>query len=113
MKYKNVRNNEKKQFTSCTNMSIYLEVFKLQLKLNTMKEKEIQIAIIVSTILSLIISCVAFSMIRNVNKRIDRASYEYQLIVEDYSVKIFEGNRYVGTESLEGQLGYLIIADNQ
>jgi hypothetical protein len=78
-----------------------------------MKEKEIKIAIIVSTILSLIISCVAFNMIKNVNERIDRASYEYQLIVEDDSVKIFEGNRYVGTASLEGQLGDLIIADNQ
>lgn len=78
-----------------------------------MKEKEIQIAIIVSAILSLVISCIAFSMIRNVNKRIDRANYEYQLIIEDDSVKIFEGNRYVGTASLEGQLGDLIIADNQ
>ena len=78
-----------------------------------MKEKEIQIAITVSTILSLIISCVAFNMIKNVNERIDRASYEYQLIVEDDSVKIFEENRYVGTASLEGQLGDLIIADNQ
>jgi len=78
-----------------------------------MKEKQIQIAIIVSAILSLMISCVAFNMIKNVNERIDRSKYEYQLIVEDDSVKIFEGNRYVGTASLEGQLRDLVIGDNQ
>jgi hypothetical protein len=78
-----------------------------------MKEKQIQIAIIVSAILSLMISCVAFNMIKNVNERIDRSKYEYQLIVEDDSVKIFEGNRYVGTALLEGQLSDLIIEDNQ
>jgi hypothetical protein len=78
-----------------------------------MKEKQIQIAIIVSAILSLMISCVAFNMIKNVNERINRSNYEYQLIVEDDSVKIFEGNRYVGTALLEGQLSDLIIEDNQ
>ena len=78
-----------------------------------MKEKETQIAIIVSAILSLGISFLALNTARGINERMDRANYEYQLVIEDNSVKVFDGSRYVGTASLEGQLKDILVADNE
>lgn len=78
-----------------------------------MKEKIMQTIIITLVILSLIISTISLSMVFSTNKRIDRMNYEYQMVVEDDSVKIFDGSRYVGTTLLEGELNEMIIEDNQ
>jgi hypothetical protein len=43
----------------------------------------------------------------------DRANVEYQFVVTDSTITVWDDNRWVGTVKLEGQLDSLIISDNQ
>lgn len=45
--------------------------------------------------------------------RYGRADVEYQFVVTDDSLTVFDKDRVVGTVKLEGQLDSLIINDNQ
>lgn len=54
-----------------------------------------------------------FSSINALNARVDRANVEYQFVVVDSTITVWDRNRHVGTVKLEGQLDSLIIADNQ
>lgn len=58
------------------------------------------------------VTYVAYLM-RKTNERIDRANVEYQFVVTDHTITVFDRNRIVGTVELEGQLDSLIAADNQ
>lgn len=62
---------------------------------------------------SIVLSIVTFNKITATDERINRLNYEYQLVVEDNIVKVFDGNRYVGKALLQGELNELIISDNQ
>jgi hypothetical protein len=42
----------------------------------------------------------------------ERTNCEYQFVVIDRNIKVFDGNRVVGTVPIEGQLDSLINADN-
>lgn len=43
----------------------------------------------------------------------ERKNCEYQFVVIDRDIKVFDGNRVVGVVPIEGQLDSLIIADNR
>lgn len=47
------------------------------------------------------------------NNRLDRANVEYQFVVTDSMITVYDANRVVGTVKLEGQLDSLITSDNQ
>lgn len=51
--------------------------------------------------------------IENINNRLDRVNVEYQFVVTDDSISVYDDNRVVGTVKIEGQLDSLIIADNK
>lgn len=48
-----------------------------------------------------------------ISKRLDRVNVEYQFVVTDDSISVYDDNRVVGTVKIEGQLDSLIIADNK
>jgi hypothetical protein len=52
-------------------------------------------------------------LMRSMHERIDRANVEYQFVVTDHTITVYDRNRIVGTVALEGQLDSLIKADNQ
>ena len=62
---------------------------------------------------SLYFSYQSLQTIQALNNRIDRANAEYQFVVTDSTMTVFDQNRVVGTVKLEGQLDSLIVADNQ
>lgn len=51
--------------------------------------------------------------IQALNNRLDRANVEYQFVVTDSMMTVYDANRVVGTVKLEGQLDSLITSDNQ
>lgn len=57
--------------------------------------------------------------IQNLNKveerieRLNRMSVEYQIVVIDSVVSVYDNNRFVGEVHLEGELKHLINNDNQ
>lgn len=73
------------------------------------------IGIIVSIvfILCTYISFRSVQTLDGINSRLDRANVEYQFVVTDDSLTVFDKNRVVGTVKLQGQLKYLLIQDNQ
>ena len=54
-----------------------------------------------------------FGELKAINDRLDRANVEYQFVVTDSTITVWDDNRWVGTVKLEGQLDSLIISDNQ
>lgn len=48
----------------------------------------------------------------SVEERLNRFNSEYQMVVTDSNVTIFDANRVVGTVRLEGELNDLITSDN-
>lgn len=48
-----------------------------------------------------------------INNRLNRAQVEYQFILSQDSITVFDNNRLVGTVRLEGQLDSLMVADNE
>lgn len=62
------------------------------------------------------VSCmmyICFDALEGVNNRLDRANSEYQFVVEDSDLIVYDGNRVVGRVKIEGQLEELITEDNQ
>lgn len=55
----------------------------------------------------------SFGTLENINGRLDRANVEYQFVVTDTIITVYDDNRIVGSVKLEGQLDSLIIADNE
>ena len=55
----------------------------------------------------------SFGTLENINDRLDRANVEYQFVVTDTIITVYDDNRIVGSVKLEGQLDSLIIADNE
>jgi hypothetical protein len=55
----------------------------------------------------------SFGTLENINSRLDRANVEYQFVVTDTIITVYDANRIVGSVKLEGQLDSLIIADNE
>lgn len=51
--------------------------------------------------------------LKRTNDRMDRANVEYQLIVEDRDIIVYDGNRLVGRVLLQGQLDSLLRDDNE
>lgn len=48
----------------------------------------------------------------NISRRVDRMNYEYQLVIENDSIMIFDKTRPVGKVKLEGDLETLLVQDN-
>jgi hypothetical protein len=65
------------------------------------------------TICCLYVCCKAVDALDSINNRMDRANVEYQFVVTDSTITVWDDNRWVGTVKLEGQLDSLIISDNQ
>lgn len=70
-------------------------------------------AVIVLLTITAIVSYKSISTLQAVSARLDRANVEYQFVVTDSTITVWDHNRPVGTVKLEGQLDSLIIADNQ
>jgi len=49
----------------------------------------------------------------SINARLNRANAEYQFVLSQDSITVFDNNRFVGTVRLEGQLDSLMIVDNE
>lgn len=78
-----------------------------------MKDKIFTLCIVLFLVAGLYFSVTIFKDIRSLNQRLDRQNVEYQLVIEDDSIIIFDKNRYVGKVKVEGQLDSLLIEDNQ
>ena len=83
------------------------------------KEYIYSILIMVFLILGLLISTITTintvnisNDIKTLEKNITRQNVEYQFIVTDDSITIFDGLDSLGTIKLEGQLDSIITADN-
>jgi hypothetical protein len=55
----------------------------------------------------------SFGELKSINDRLDRANVEYQFVVTDSTITVWDNNRLVGNVKLEGQLDSLIMADNE
>lgn len=62
---------------------------------------------------SLYLSFRGVQTLDSINNRMDRANVEYQFVVTDSTITVWDDNRWVGTVKLEGQLDSLIISDNE
>lgn len=75
-----------------------------------------QFTLIVGVIVLLLVSYVSLRSIQtldSINNRLNRANAEYQFVLSQDSVIVFDNNRFVGTVRLEGQLDSLMVADNE
>ncbi len=73
-----------------------------------------QTKIITFNIILLFVLLIGASLsLYNVYEQHQRSKTEYQFIVNDDSITVYDGNRTVGTVLLEGDLDGLIIMDNQ
>ena len=73
------------------------------------------VVIAVSIVLTLCVYMLfrSFGELKSINDRLDRANVEYQFVVTDSAITVWDKNRWVGVVKLEGQLDSLIMADNQ
>jgi len=62
---------------------------------------------------SLYLSFKGVETLDSINNRMDRSNVEYQFVVTDSTITVWDDNRWVGTVALEGQLDSLITSDNQ
>lgn len=80
----------------------------------TMNQSRIYIIVIgLFVLIEFIVSLYIVNRIGLINDRLDRANMEYQMVIEDDSLILFDRNRLVGCVKLEGQLDSLVIMDNQ
>jgi hypothetical protein len=73
--------------------------------------KNIIISILLLT--SIYLSFRSINTLESINARIDRDDVEYQFVVTDSTITVWDDNRFVGTVKLQGELDSLIIADNE
>ena len=71
------------------------------------------ILLVIRTVCICIMMYICFDALEGVNNRLDRANSEYQFVVEDSDLIVYDGNRVVGRVKIEGQLEELITEDNQ
>lgn len=62
---------------------------------------------------SLYLSFKSIETLASINNRLDRANVEYQFVVTDRTITVWDDNRLVGTVKLQGELYKLIVADNE
>ena len=62
---------------------------------------------------SLYLSFRGVETLDSINNRMDRSNVEYQFVVTDSKITVWDDNRWVGTVELQGQLDSLITFDNQ
>lgn len=75
-----------------------------------------QFTLIIGVIVLLLVSYVSLRSIQtldSINNRLNRANAEYQFVLSQDSITVFDNNRLVGTVRLEGQLDSLMVADNE
>jgi sensor c-di-GMP phosphodiesterase-like protein len=75
-----------------------------------------QFTLILGAIVLLLLSYVSLRSIQtldSINARLNRANAEYQFVLSQDSITVFDNNRFVGTVRLEGQLDSLMIVDNE
>jgi hypothetical protein len=75
-----------------------------------MKNYAILILILATLLISVFIQIIT---IHNINNRFDRINVEYQFIVTDNTITVYDKNNVIGTVKLEGQLDSLLIDYNQ
>jgi hypothetical protein len=75
-----------------------------------MKNYAILILILTTLLISVFIQIIT---IHNINNRFDRINVEYQFIVTDNTITVYDKNNVIGTVKLEGQLDSLLIDYNQ
>lgn len=79
-----------------------------------MKKTVLNITIAVALTVSVAVSILYAAYNKTENNQLQyRDSVEYQFIVTDDSITVYDGQRTVGTVKLQGQLDSLIIEDNQ
>ena len=77
------------------------------------KDRIFTLVITIFLLIGFVVSLYTVNRIDLISDRLDRANTEYQMVVEDDSVIIFDRERYIGKVRLQGQLDSLIIIDNQ
>jgi hypothetical protein len=68
--------------------------------------------IVLFLVASLYFSLKITTTLQSINQRLDRQNTEYQMVVQDDSLIIFDNNRFVGKVKCQGQLDSLITEDN-
>ena len=61
-------------------------------------------------------ACIMFkfyTVLDGINGRVDRHNVEYQFVLTDCYMTVYDGNRIVGTIEIEQKLDSLIMADNE
>lgn len=76
---------------------------------NTLKDY----LVLVLLILSLYVGLKSLIAIDKINDRIDRQPVEYQFVVTDSMMTVFNGDQVVGTVKVQGQLDSLLVDYNQ
>lgn len=77
-----------------------------------MKDKIFSLLIVLLLLVGLYISLNMVREMNNISRRVDRMNYEYQLVIENDSIMIFDKTRPVGKVKLEGDLETLLVQDN-
>lgn len=76
---------------------------------NTLKDY----SVLVLLTLSLYLGLMSLMAIDKINDRIDRQLVEYQFVVTDSMMTVFNGENVVGTVRVQGQLDSLLVDYNQ
>jgi hypothetical protein len=71
------------------------------------------ILLVIRTVCICIMMYICFDALEGINNRLDRANVEYQFVVEDRDIIVYDRNRYVGRVRMGKQLDSLITEDNQ
>ena len=77
-----------------------------------MKDKILTGLIFLFILIGLYFSLKITKDLNAVNDRINRQNVEYQLVIDDDSIILFDKNRPVGKVKLEGDLEVLLMEDN-
>jgi hypothetical protein len=77
-----------------------------------MKDKILSGLIFLFVLIGLYLSLKITRDLNAVNDRINRQNFEYQLVIDDDSIILFDKNRPVGKVKLEGDLEVLLMEDN-
>jgi hypothetical protein len=77
-----------------------------------MKDKILSGLIFLFVLIGLYLSLKITRDLNAVNDRINRQNFEYQLVIDDDSIILFDKNRPVGKVKLEGDLEVLLKEDN-
>lgn len=77
-----------------------------------MKDKIFSLLIVLLLLVGLFVSLNMVREMNNISRRVDRMNYEYQLVIENDSIMVFDKNRPVGKVKMEGALQILLMEDN-